>query len=464
MTDKVEQAFTAYVSELQYAGLSLAAIHWAKRNIVDSIGCAFGAFHEGPARAIRRLAAQFSSVRPASVIGTDFKTSPDMAALANGGMIRYLDFSDDYFGGNGDIGPHPSDNIAGILAAVQAAGADGKIAILGIVTAYEACGQLVNVLDLRGVKRTWDYPVLHSISTALGAGKVFGLSQPQLRDALALSVVPNICINQTRNGQLSSWKGFAGPNGSRAGLFAAMLAREGMSGPEDVFEGRAGLMKHLNIPFELGAFGGNGGPFKIESTFHKYMPVRYTTQLPIWTAFELRKEVNPTEIADLRMDVPRRYAISKNDYPEYWDPRTSGTADHSVVYLIAAALVDGEITEKTFTPARFRDPQILALMQTIHMSEDPQFSAEFPRTFNCRFTVTLSSGKVVTLHKTNPKGHPANPLSESEIEDKFLRQSDKAGVPRPQARELLDRLWQLDKEPAIEPLFKLMYVPDSREA
>ena len=160
-------------------------------------------------------------------------------------MIRYLDFSDDYFGGSGDIGPHPSDNICGVMAAAESAGADGRALILGMVIAYEACAHLVDKINYGGVKPTWDYTVLHAIATSLGAGRVLGLSRAQIRDALALATVSNISLLQTRQGELSNWKGIAGPNGSRNGLFAAMLAREGITGPEDPFEGKAGWMKHL---------------------------------------------------------------------------------------------------------------------------------------------------------------------------------------------------------------------------
>ena len=459
--DKTTDKFVTYVSDLSYSDLTPAAIHAVKRSVVDSIGCAFGAFHAAPLKAIRNLAAQVTALRPATVIGTQVKTSPELAALANGAMVRYLDFSDDYFGGSGDIGPHPSDNIFGVLAATETTGADGKSFILGTAIAYEACGQIVDQINLRGVKRSWDYPVLHSIGTSLGAGKIMGLSREQMRDALALAVVPNICLNQTRNGQLSNWKGFAGPNGSRNGLFAALLAREGVTGPAEPFEGKAGLMKHLNNPFELGVLGGKGVPFKIEGTFYKCMPVRYTVQLPVWIALELRKKVRIADIEAVCVYVVKRYVISKSDYPEYWDPTTRETADHSAVYLIGAAFVDGEITARTFTAERYRDPAILALIQKIHMEEDKEFSAVFPRTFNCRFKVTLKSGDVIVLHKTNPKGHPANPMSDQEIEEKFLKQADTALLPPKQSRNLLDRLWELEKLDDIKKLFALMLVPNS---
>ena len=370
-------------------------------------------------------------------------------------MIRYLDFSDDYFGQSLQAGPHPSDNIGSILAATESAGADGKTLIVGTVVAYEACAQLVDHITL--APHGWDYPVMHAVATALGAGKVLGLTQEQLRHALSLAVVPNICLRETRKGELSIWKGLAGPNGSRAGLMAARLAQTGITGPDAPFEGTAGFMKQLNVPFKLGKLGGNGTAFKVEGICLKYLPVVYSIQLPVLTAMELRTKV---EIEDIESIVGYVDAhVARNDIfsAERWDPKTRETADHSGPYLIGAALVDCEITEATMTPQRYRDPAILALIKKIRVEEDKAYTAARPAILNCRLEATLKSGEVVTVHQINPKGHPANPLSDKEIEEKFLKQV--AGLlTKKQSRTLLDSLWNLDKLDDVGRLFDLMVV------
>jgi 2-methylcitrate dehydratase len=461
MTDRTTQMLAAYASQLGYADLSAAAIHAAKRSLIDSIGCAFGAFHAEPVRALRRLAGRASAVQPATVIGTEIRSTPELAAFANAAMVRYLDFSDDYFGGRGDVGPHPSDNICSVMAAAESVGADGRALLLGIAVAYEACGQIAEKIDFKGVKPTWDYTTLHAIASALGAANVWHLPYEQTRNALALAATANIGLLQTRTGELSHWKGLAGPYGSRNGLFAAMLAREGITGPDDPLEGKAGWMKHLNMPFRIEALGGGATPFKIESTFYKYMPVRYAVQLAIWTALELRQTVAFDEIASIRVFVVKRYVTSRASEPEAWAPTTRETTDHSFPYLIAAALVDGEISERTFTAERFRDPIILALADKIEMAEDPAYTAAFPRTFNCRLEVALRSGEARHVHQTNPKGHPANPMSDREIEEKFERQADTVRLPGAQVRAILDRLWTVDEQKDTSALFALLRVTES---
>ena len=456
--DKIADKLAQYVHDLTFEDLTGNAVHSVKRSLIDSLGCALASFRAEPIAALRRLASEFTAKAPATLIGTDLRTTPDFASFVNGGMVRFLDFSDDFFGGNGDVGPHPSDNISGILAAVESSNRSGPDLILGIALAYEACGQITEKIDFRGKKPTWDYPILHAISTCLGASKVLRLSRVQIEHALSLAVVSNVCLQQTRSGELSNWKGLAGPNASRNGLFAAYLANAGIAGPKAPFEGKSGLLAHLDLSLELGAFGGGEVPFKVEGTFFKSIPVRYSAQLPIWIAYELRGMVDVQDIHSIEVLVARRYATDPREHPEFWDPKTRETADHSFPFLIAAALVDGEVNEKTFATGRFRDAVILQLIQKVRLREDPAYSAAFPRTFNCRFDVMMKSGEMLSVHRTNPKGHPANPMSDQDIEDKFLDQAGAGGLTQLRSRALLDRLWSLEQLNDMAELFSLMHL------
>ena len=448
--DRTVDMISTYAASLTYSDLNPEALHAVKRSLIDSIGCALGAFTVEPVKIAGRLAARVSSTMPASVLGTSIKTSLEMAAFVNGVMVRYLDFSDDYL--NKD-GPHPSDNIPAVLAICEALHAGGKSLACGITLAYEIVDQLVDSAEFHD--RGWDYVTETSIGSALGAGKVLSLSKQQMAQALALAIVPNITLWQTRVGELSMWKGCAGPNAARNGLFAALLAWEGMTGPGQSIEGRCGLWNQVTGRFELGSFGGSGRPFKIQDTFFKSMPVRYKAQLPVETALALRNEVEIDSIDCIRVVLDAGTLIF--DDPENWDPRTRETVDHSVPYLVVAALVDGEISEKTFTPERFRDPKILALLKKLTMEEDSYYTQEFPRTFHCCIEVTDKSGHKRVKHLTNPKGHPANPMSDAEIEAKFFKLTSKTLSPR-QARTALELLWHLEDIEDVASIFNVILV------
>jgi 2-methylcitrate dehydratase len=459
-SDTIVRGLTDFAHGLRYDDLGDATSHAAKRCVLDALGCALGAFDFAPVVALRGLARTSTSTRPATLIGTSETTTPEMAALVNGAMIRTLDFNDDYFGSEttnakGDTGPHPSDNLGGVLAAAQMAGADGRAALLGVVLAYEVAGQLVDEIVIRA--NGWDHPIIHSIATAAASARLLGLSVPQTEHALRLAVVPNICLYETRVGHISNWKGLAGPNGSRSGLFATLLAEAGITGPELAFEGPRGLMKQVGHHFSLGEFGGGERSFRIENTYFKQFPLRYEMQLPVQMAFQLRQDIDPRDIASMTVFMERKSVTTREKEPALWRPDNRETADHSGPYLIAAGLVDGEITEATFTAARYEDTRILDVADTIQLVEDPAFTDAFPWSMSCRFELELKDGRRLDVVGDRPKGHPGNPLSDEELSAKFLAQAEpRLGSAR--AQELHDLIWSLDAETSLNRLFTMMQV------
>ena len=346
--DSTAEILTSYAHSLKYSDLTPAAIHGAKRSIVDSVGCALGALPAEPMQALRAVASRVNATTPATLIGTDIRTSPEWAALVNGSMVRFLDFSDDYFGGKSDVGPHPSDNIGSVLAAVESSRLDGRALLLGTVLSYEVGGHLTDHFSIYG--QGWDYTILHAIAASLAVGNVFGLSAAQMRNALGIAVVSNVGLAETRHGDISNWKGIAGPSASRAGLTAALLAKEGITGPGAPFEGRAGLMNQLKHRFALDSLGTKASGFKVEGTFFKNFPVRYDTQLPIEIALGVREKVDVNQISSITVFIEKSSVLDRVRSPRMWDPPSRETADHSAVYLIAAALMDGVIGEETFAP------------------------------------------------------------------------------------------------------------------
>jgi 2-methylcitrate dehydratase len=455
--DETAGALVAFTASVRFDALPPSAVHAARRVLVDSVGCAVAAAREPTIIGLQQLAQGFAG--RTGLLCADVGTTPDMAAFVNGAMVRWKDFNDDYFGGSGDLGPHPSDNLGGILAAAELAGADGRGIVEGVIVAYEVVCQLIDQVQPLGRKRTWDYTVFHAAATALAAGRLLGLTRDQLSDALSLAVVPNLALNQTRNGELSQWKGLAGPYASRAGLFAALLARAGIAGPPEPFAGRAGLAAHLGNPFPAGPLPGqnqgqNHGqdqPYKVESICVKSLPVRYTNQLPTQIALELHPrlagELAAGAVESVTVYGLARDVVTREAFPHQWAPSSRETADHSLPYLVAAALVDGSITEQTFSPERYGDPGLRELMLRIEFRGDPRYTAAFPGHQRGRIEVALSSGQVVTLEQSDPLGHPANPMSDDQLTAKFLGQT--AGIlPDAAAQGLLDRLWALEKQPS----------------
>ena len=234
--DKITDTLARYVTSLRYQDLSPRAVREAKRHLIDSLGCAMGGHGSEPAVIARRLAPEWNGASSARLLGVGRPTTPEAAAFANSVMIRFLDANDTYIArGSG----HPSDMLGALVAAAECQRASGKDLLLAIVAGYEVFGALADQISLRD--RGWDQGVFVAPAAAAGAGLLLGLSATQMAEAIAIAATANVATRQTRAGELSMWKGCATAAATKAGLFAAQLAREGMTGPTAAFEGRHGV-------------------------------------------------------------------------------------------------------------------------------------------------------------------------------------------------------------------------------
>ena len=439
-----------YAAGLQYAHLDERTIHEVRRRLIDSLACASGAYQAGAPNVARAIARRVSSEPGASFLGGSRQTSPDLAAFVNGILFRYLDYNDTYLSKEP---AHPSDNFAAVLAAAEAAGRGGKDVIVAAVIAYELQCRMCDAASIRA--RGWDHVTYGAFSTAAAAAKLFGLPVSGITQALNLAGTPNVTLRQTRAGELSEWKGCAFANASRNGVFAAMLAAEGLTGPAPIFEGEMGFFKQVSGPFELPKLGGSSGDFDfmINKTSIKYWPAEYHSQSSIFAALELRPQIADLKTIstfdifsfDAAVDI-----IGKD--PEKWRPKTRETADHSLPYCTAVALVDGTVTLDSFSPERLRDEELLSLVAKIRVLRDADLTRRYPRGIPNRLVVTLSDGRTLTAENEFPRGHDQNPMSDDEVIDKFRRMTN--GLLAPPAQErVLDMCWNLQDLTRIGDLF-----------
>ncbi len=456
----IADRFADYTRSLSYTRLPTAAVHEVKRRILDSMGCAFGAWNAPPCRIARRLAQSVNVANGATLWGTKHKTLPDLAAFANGSLVRYLDFNDTYLSKEP---AHPSDNLAAVLAAGETAHASGKQVIEALALAYEVQCRLCDAAALR--PRGWDHVTYGPFSSALASAKVLNLSRAQTVQAVNLAGVANVALRQTRVGDLSMWKACAFSNATRNGLFAAMLAQQGMTGPSPIFEGEKGFMKLVSGPLDLPLFGGEkGGHFMILDTYIKHYPVEYHAQTAVASALVVREELikaegrqglaGITEVEIGSYDVA--IEIIGRD-PEKWHPRTRETADHSFPYAVAVALLDGTVTLQSFGPKRLNDPALQALMQKVRVVEQEEFKGWYPQAMPTRVSVRTAMGKEYVKQVDFPLGHPRNPMSDREVEEKFRTLAARK-LDRAQAGKVIDLVWKLDRLKDIGSLMPLLKV------
>lgn len=456
--DTTSRRIAEYAVAMQTAPLRGGSADAVTRHLIDSVACAFGALGARPARVARTIAGTASSSAGASVFGLAEPTTPEYATFANTVMIRYLDYNDT---GNGG---HPSDMMSGVLALGEARGASGAEVICAIHAAYETYaairrgGLYGNLLRNKHVDQ-----IYATLGAVVGAGVILGLDLERMGHAIALALTPNIPMRVTRTGLISDWKGCATAHGTMNAVFAARLAEQGLTGPDRPFEGLAAFYQMLGIPpLDLSTLGETrNGLSALQSTGLKYYPADYNGQGPIALAQALRSEAALDEIDQIIVAVHwgGLHAIGggAGDHDEKWDPQTREVADHSMAYLVAVALVDGDVTVDSFSEARISDPALRPLMQKIVVIDDPELTAEhageLPR-WPSRVELVLKDGRRLGRASGPPKGHPLNPMDDHELEAKFWRMADRA-LPREQGRIWLETLWSFAGLEDIRPLMSL---------
>ena len=326
--------------------------------------------------------------------------------------------------------------------------------ITAAVLAYEIQCRLCDAASLR--MHGWDHVTYGAISSALAGSKLLGLDATRATHAVGLAGVCNVAMRQTRAGELSMWKGCAFANAARNGVFAALLAAEGMTGPAPIFEGEAGIMKLLTGPFELAALGGKSQPFMITQTYIKFWPAEYHSQSAIDAALQLRPEVGDLRDVtaidihtfDAAVDI-----IGKD--PEKWRPKTRETADHSLPYCTAVALADGDVTRAQFDPKRFTDPVLLDLVAKVKVHRDAGLSKRYPAGIPNRVAVKLKDGRQLVREVEFPRGHARNPMTDAEVEHKF-RTLVEPRYGKDRAGQMLKACWKLEEIKSASDLVRLL--------
>jgi len=451
MKKTLAERFAEYAIGLKFEHLPQPVVHEVKRRIIDSLGCALGAWHADPCVFARRVASTFSAERGATLLGTSHRAPVDWAAFANGCLIRYLDYNDTYLSKEP---AHPSDNISAALAVAEADGLPGRELIVAIVLAYEIQCRLCDTSSIRA--RGWDHVTYGAFSTAIAAGRLMKLDPERMRHAIGIGGVASAALRQSRVGELSHWKGCAFANAARHGVYAALLARAGFTGPAPIFEGEKGFEKLVSGPLEEIRLPKDD--FMIVKTSIKFWPAEYHSQSAIEAALKLRAQIsNVGEIESVRIDSHGAAVDIIGSEPEKWHPTTRETADHSLPYIVAASLADGEITDRQFAPERLADRKLLDLVQRVEVHRHEELSAAYPAAVGNIITIRLRNGRTLSERVDYPHGHARNPLTDAEVEAKFHALADPILGPD-RATALCRWVWRIDQADNLNELAPLIKV------
>lgn len=410
------EELAAFAVEANYKDLSSKAVEQLKIRLLDSLGCAIGALGQGPTRVIRDHIREFCSEGKCTMIGGG-QTSPDLATFYNGALIRYLDFNDSYLAKGETC--HPSDNVAPVLAVAEYSNASGEDFLTALAVAYQVQCRLSDVAPVRAAG--FDHVVQGSYAVAAGVSRALRLERHQAANAIAIAGTAYNALRVTRTGKLSNWKALAYPNMTAGALRAALLARSGITGPLEVFEGNKGFMDSITGKFEIEWKRENLE--RVTQTILKKYNAEIHSQSAVEAALSLKAEnlvsAQMIERVDVEIFEVAYNIIGGGEEGDKKRVETKEQADHSLPYLIAVALLDGKVMPEQYAVERIGRADVQNLVRKIFVRPDDSYSAQFPSRMPCRVTIMLRDGSRFNRKQEDYPGFLTRPMSWQDAVGKF---------------------------------------------
>ncbi len=432
-----------WAASLRYEQVSAEAVREAKRYLLDSLGCALGGYLQHDVTIALSVLDEIAGPGPATVIGSGKRIDPVSASLANALMVRVMDYNDIYWQQDPS---HPSDIIPAAMACGERAGGDGRELIVGIVLGHEFEMRLCECAFPGIRERGWHHATLTAFASPIVAGRMLGLTPEQIQHAIGISGSRHATLGAVTAGKLTMMKNTVDPMATQSGVLAALLAEKGYSGPEHVIDGKEGLAHCLEPEWKLEILtDGLGESWRILRCGMKAFPTEALTHAPISATLELVKEndLAPEQVQEVHIRSLARAADILAD-PSKYDPRTKETADHSLPYVIAAAVAERQVTPLQFTDAKIMDPVIREQLHKVRVVADPEIEADFPKLQRVVVRITATDGRTFEKRLDYPKGDPRNPLTDAEIEEKFDALAEPVMTAAARQR-LKDAVWNLER-------------------
>jgi 2-methylcitrate dehydratase len=442
MSKSISRIIAEFAVGLTYEQLPVEVVNEAKRYLYDSIGCAYGAHHTKDVAIMRDIYREMGGREEATLIGFGDKIPAVNATLVNSLMVRALDFNDIYWK---EDPSHPSDIIPAALAVGEMVNASMKDVIVAIVLAYEFEQRLCEFAKPGVRERKWHHATLTQFVSPVVAGKLLGLTVDQMVNAIGINGAHNHTIGCPTAGKLTMMKNTVDPMAVQTGVFAALMAQRGYTGTEAVFEGKEGFMDVFGPDWDLDALVGHlGDRYKILECSMKAFPTEALTHTHITCAIKVVSEhdIHPDQIEQVTITTIARACDILFD-PHKYRPESRETADHSLPYCIAAALVDRKITTNSFSDETMKDPRIWNVIDKIKGEASVEFEAMFPAKQPSKVVVRLTDGREFSEYLEYPKGDPREPMTIEDLDNKFDALSSKLLTPE-RMTAVKDAVFQAD--------------------
>jgi 2-methylcitrate dehydratase len=461
MTLPVHRRLAGLVHSIRLETLPPEVIHAAKRHILDSLGCLVGATHGDPPQAVLGMVDSLGGRPAATVIGTQLKTSAPLAAFANGTALRYMDFNDSFNAsrGGGHNTAHPSGNLPAVLAAAEAAGRSGADVIAALVAAYEVQLRLCESAGEPSLrKRGWHNTINLAFSASAAAALLMSGDEETIAQAMAISATHQNTLSQFQEGAMATMKATADGWMAKAAIEAALLAAAGLTGPEEIFEGKAGWAASVAGQIDYDSLLAPLGDYRFLKVRFKPFAAVGPAMAPIQAAVDLYNGgIDDQAVDKVTVFIPDAVFENPITSEERRHPVNKEAADHSLFYCVAIALLEGNCGEAQYHHEKLASAKVHALCDKITMAGDPEFTAARGAGLGSggAVRVQMKDGRVLEKRHNHPPGHPQNPLSDSQIERKF---DDLAAVLFSASRRdaIKQAVWNLDKAGQISELMGLL--------
>ena len=453
MAETITAKMAQWAAGVKFDNIGDRAVHEARRYLLDSLGCAFGGYRQEDAEIALEVLDEIGGKGTSTIIGTGKKSDPVTAALANALMVRIMDYNDIYWQQDPS---HPSDIIPAAMACGERAKKNGKELVVGIILGYEFECRMCEAAFPGVRERGWHHATLTAFVSPIVAGRMLGLPWEKIQHAIGISASRHATLGAVTAGKLTMMKNTVDPMATQSGVMAALLAEKGYTGPEHVIDGKEGLVKVFGPEWKLNVLtDGLGESWRIERCGMKAFPTEALTHTPISAVLDIviGSDLAPEQIAKVHIRSLARAADILAD-PSKYDPRSKETADHSLPYVIAAAIVDRQVTPAQFEPEKIMNPRIREQLRKIEVVADLEIEKVFPKLQRVIVKVKTTDGREFEKQLDFPKGDPRNPLSDREIEEKF----DALAAPvlsDDRRRRVKDAVWKLEKLSSITELMDL---------
>lgn len=441
----LESIIADKVIALREEELGEAARTLLLRNLMDSYAGICASLLDVPLiQKFKRYADATPDAQGIRVWGAGRRAQAVHAVFMNTILGRRSDLVNTYLSPNHMGANHPSENVSLLLTLADWRSMTGEDFLRAMHLAYTLSCAFSDYCEPESAG--FDHDAASALYIGLICGHVLGLDREQLVQTQRMAGVMGLNINQAAEGAVTDWKHCTYASCAMRGLSAAIMAAAGFEGPEEIYQGEAGINRFL--PHTDAFFATRPD---LERVVFKRWQALVFCQTTIDTALALHDQFLALDLNQVQQVEIWTYkkALEEAGTPGSMHPNSRAGRTHSLAYCAAAALLHGTINYESFSDTTSQEDALQRLMGKTTLYEDPAMTAAYPGSSPCRIRVSVEGQPALEARLDFPKGDPSDPLSNEEIEEKALEYL--SGLASPQeAQTIVKRMWRIDREDSLD--------------